>query len=269
MFCGKCGNQVEPDALFCNVCGEKIVKYENIEELNNNSINEFSANKNSNVNPNNSQYSNNKATKTGLIIFISVAAIVIIIGIILGVVFVSKKIKNDKINKEIANEVMDATNELTDGVHDTFNNKSDKDSTKNTTTATSTKKIGSSKYGYLKVEDNWQSYVDSEHPEILGYELDSNWAICMASYPSSTISAREYANNVKELLKSKGIIPMDINDKVGSYNAYRISGYYTEYNRYIKIWCFETGDGNTRYISIEGPDSVGDKYDIINTYTLY
>lgn len=57
----------------------------------------------------------------------------------------------------------------------------------------------------------------------------------MASYPSSTISAREYANNVKELLKSKGIIPMDINDKVGSYNAYRISGYYTEYNRYIKF----------------------------------
>lgn len=93
MFCGKCGNQVEPDAPFCNVCGEKIVKSENIEELNNNSINEFSANKNSNVNPNNSQYSNNKATKTGLIIFISVAAIVVIIGIIFDVVFVSKKNK--------------------------------------------------------------------------------------------------------------------------------------------------------------------------------
>ena len=39
MFCGKCGNQVEPDALFCNVCGEKIVNSENIEQLNNNSIN--------------------------------------------------------------------------------------------------------------------------------------------------------------------------------------------------------------------------------------
>ena len=92
MFCGKCGNQVEPDALFCNVCGEKIVNSENIEQLNNNSINEFIANKNSNVNPNNSQYSNNKATKTGLIIFISVAAVVVIIGIILGVVFVSKNL---------------------------------------------------------------------------------------------------------------------------------------------------------------------------------
>lgn len=86
---------------FCNVCGGKIVKYENIEELNNNSINEFSANKNSNVNPNNSQYSNNKATKTGLIIFISVAAIVVIIGIILGVVFVSKKIKMIKLIKRL------------------------------------------------------------------------------------------------------------------------------------------------------------------------
>ena len=77
MFCGKCGNQVEPDAPFCNVRGEKIVKSENIEQLNNNSINEFSANKNSNVNPNNSQYRNKKATKTGLIIFI-----IILLGII-------------------------------------------------------------------------------------------------------------------------------------------------------------------------------------------
>lgn len=91
----------------------------------------------------------------------------------------------------------------------------------------------------------------------------------MISYPSSTISSRDYANNIKEFLKSKGVISRDINDKVGSYNAYRISGYYPEYNRYIKIWCFETEDGNTRYISIEGSDNVSYKYDIINTYTLY
>ena len=157
MFCGKCGNQVEPDALFCNVCGEKIVKYENIEELNNNSINEFSANKNSNVNPNNSQYSNNKATKTGLIIFISVAAIVVIIGIILGVVFVSKKIKNDKINKDI-----DINNNTTKELN----------------------KIGNREFGYVKVEDNWYKYNDVDNPSVLEYTLDGNWIISMYARPS-------------------------------------------------------------------------------------
>lgn len=25
MFCGKCGNQVEPDVPFCNVRGEKLL----------------------------------------------------------------------------------------------------------------------------------------------------------------------------------------------------------------------------------------------------
>lgn len=276
MFCGKCGNQVEPDALFCNVCGERIAKSENVEkiqQINNNSENEFGTNTSFNVNPNSSQKNNKKATKTGLIIFISVAAFVVIAGIILGIVFISKKIKNDKINKEIANEVMDATTELTDGVHDTFNDTSNQKSTTNSTTDSttdsSTKKIGSSKYGYLKVKDNWQSYVDSEHPEVLEYDLDSNWAICMSVHPTSTISARAYADNVKELFKSNGVIPMDIKDKVGSYNAYRISGYYADYKRYLKVWCFETGDGNTHYISIEGPDNVSDKYDIINTFTLY
>ncbi len=243
MFCGKCGNQVEPDALFCNVCGEKIVKYENIEELNNNSINEFSANKNSNVNPNNSQYSNNKATKTGLIIFISVAAIVVIIGIILGVVFVSKKIKNDKINKDI-----DINNNTTKELN----------------------KIGNSEFGYLKVEDNWYKYNDVDNPSVLEYTLDGNWIISMYAKPSSTIDAKTYADSCYTRMKQDGSVGVTgATVKVGIYTAYQVYGYYTSLNKWLVTWCFEPGDKKTHYIGIEGPDRYSDNFKIPDTFTLY
>ena len=243
MFCGKCGNQVEPDALFCNVCGEKIVKYENIEELNNNSINEFSANKNSNVNPNNSQYSNNKATKTGLIIFISVAAIVVIIGIILGVVFVSKKIKNDKINKDI-----DINNNTTKELN----------------------KIGNSEFGYLKVEDNWYKYNDVDNPSVLEYTLDGNWIISMYARPSSTIDAKTYADSCYTRMKQDGAVGVTgATVKVGIYTAYQVYGYYTSLNKWLVTWCFEPGDKKTHYIGIEGPDRYSDNFKIPDTFTLY
>lgn len=243
MFCGKCGNQVEPDALFCNVCGEKIVKYENIEELNNNSINEFSANKNSNVNPNNSQYSNNKATKTGLIIFISVAAIVVIIGIILGVVFVSKKIKNDKINKDI-----DINNNTTKELN----------------------KIGNSEFGCLKVEDNWYKYNDVDNPSVLEYTLDGNWIISMYARPSSTIDAKTYADSCYTRMKQDGAVGVTgATVKVGIYTAYQVYGYYTSLNKWLVTWCFELGDKKTHYIGIEGPDRYSDNFKIPDTFTLY
>lgn len=243
MFCGKCGNQVEPDAPFCNVCGEKIVKYENIEELNNNSINEFSANKNSNVNPNNSQYSNNKATKTGLIIFISVAAIVVIIGIILGVVFVSKKIKNDKINKDI-----DINNNTTKELN----------------------KIGNSEFGYLKVEDNWYKYNDVDNPSVLEYTLDGNWIISMYAKPSSTIDAKTYADSCYTRMKQDGSVGVTgATVKVGIYTAYQVYGYYTSLNKWLVTWCFEPGDKKTHYIGIEGPDRYSDNFKIPDTFTLY
>lgn len=243
MFCGKCGNQVEPDAPFCNVCGEKIVKYENIEELNNNSINEFSANKNSNVNPNNSQYSNNKATKTGLIIFISVAAIVVIIGIILGVVFVSKKIKNDKINKDI-----DINNNTTKELN----------------------KIGNSEFGYLKVEDNWYKYNDVDNPSVLEYTLDGNWIISMYAKPSSTIDAKTYADSCYTRMKQDGSVGVTgATVKVGIYTAYQVYGYYTSLNKWLVTWCFELGDKKTHYIGIEGPDRYSDNFKIPDTFTLY
>ena len=243
MFCGKCGNQVEPDALFCNVCGGKIVKYENIEELNNNSINEFSANKNSNVNPNNSQYSNNKATKTGLIIFISVAAIVVIIGIILGVVFVSKKIKNDKINKDI-----DINNNTTKELN----------------------KIGNSEFGYLKVEDNWYKYNDVDNPSVLEYTLDGNWIISMYAKPSSTIDAKTYADSCYTRMKQDGSVGVTgATVKVGIYTAYQVYGYYTSLNKWLVTWCFEPGDKKTHYIGIEGPDRYSDNFNIPDTFTLY
>ncbi len=65
MFCTKCGNPIDPNARFCNNCGEKIEKTESNTVVSNNNVN---------------NNRNDKKLKTGLIIFVSVAGLIIILG---------------------------------------------------------------------------------------------------------------------------------------------------------------------------------------------
>ena len=251
MFCTKCGNPIDPNARFCNNCGEKIEKTESNTVVSNNNVN------------NNRK---DKKLKTGLIIFVSVASLIIILGMVFLGIFIYKKINNAKINKEIAKEVQDVTTELLDNVHDEIN----KDTDINNNTTKELNKIGDSEFGYLKVEDNWYKYNDVDNPSVLEYTLDGNWIISMYARPSSTIDAKTYADSCYTRMKQDGAVGVTgATVKVGIYTAYQVYGYYTSLNKWLVTWCFEPGDKKTHYIGIEGPDRYSDNFKIPDTFTLY
>lgn len=251
MFCTKCGNPIDPNARFCNNCGEKIEKTESNTVVSNNNVN------------NNRK---DKKLKTGLIIFVSVAGLIIILGMVFLGIFIYKKINNAKINKEIAKEVQDVTTELLNNVHDEIN----KDTDINNNTTKELNKIGNSEFGYLKVEDNWYKYNDVDNPSVLEYALDGNWIISMYARPSSTIDAKTYADSCYTRMKQDGAVGVTgATVKVGIYTAYQVYGYYTSLNKWLVTWCFEPGDKKTHYIGIEGPDRYSDNFKIPDTFTLY
>ncbi len=251
MFCTKCGNPIDPNARFCNNCGEKIEKTESNTVVSNNNVN---------------NNRNDKKLKTGLIIFVSVAGLIIILGMVFLGIFIYKKINNAKINKEIAKEVQDVTTELLDNVHDEIN----KDTDINNNTTKELNKIGNSEFGYLKVEDNWYKYNDVDNPSVLEYTLDGNWIISMYAKPSSTIDAKTYADSCYTRMKQDGAVGVTgATVKVGIYTAYQVYGYYTSLNKWLVTWCFEPGDKKTHYIGIEGPDRYSDNFKIPDTFTLY
>lgn len=251
MFCTKCGNPIDPNARFCNNCGEKIEKTESNTVVSNNNVN------------NNRK---DKKLKTGLIIFVSVAGLIIILGMVFLGIFIYKKINNAKINKEIAKEVQDVTTELLDNVHDEIN----KDTDINNNTTKELNKIGNSEFGYLKVEDNWYKYNDVDNLSVLEYTLDGNWIISMYARPSSTIDAKTYADSCYTRMKQDGAVGVTgATVKVGIYTAYQVYGYYTSLNKWLVTWCFEPGDKKTHYIGIEGPDRYSDNFKIPDTFTLY
>ena len=251
MFCTKYGNPIDPNARFCNNCGEKIEKTESNTVVSNNNVN------------NNRK---DKKLKTGLIIFVSVAGLIIILEMVFLGIFIYKKINNAKINKEIAKEVQDVTTELLDNVHDEIN----KDTDINNNTTKKLNKIGNSEFGYLKVEDNWYKYNDVDNPSVLEYTLDGNWIISMYAKPSSTIDAKTYADSCYTRMKQDGAVGVTgATVKVGIYTAYQVYGYYTSLNKWLVTWCFELGDKKTHYIGIEGPDRYSDNFKIPDTFTLY
>ena len=128
--------------------------------------------------------------------------------------------------------------------------------------------IGNEKYGYLNVTDFWSIYKDENTGDTLQYK-SGLYVITMYAVPTSQISAFDYAGKIYDKLEEDGVDGLT-NAKVmmGGYMAYQVTGYYSDKNIWLTTWTFETDDGMSRYISVEGPDRRNSKFLIPNTFTL-
>lgn len=130
------------------------------------------------------------------------------------------------------------------------------------------KYIGNSKYGYLNVTDYWTTYHDDNTGSTLQYR-SGLYVITMYAVPTSQLSAYDYADRIYDKLEEDEASSLtSAKVMMGSYMAYRVSGYYSEVNTWLSTWTFETDDGMTRYISVEGPDKENNKFLIPNTFSL-
>ncbi len=143
----------------------------------------------------------------------------------------------------------------------------------NTTNTTSTvpagkQKVGDKDFGYVLVPSNWTRFVDPDAPSTLQYSYANLYILTMAHVPTSSMSAYQYASSYASRMKSEGVDVKTATVKMGDYTAYQVYGKYESENTWLVAWVFETKDGQTRSLAIEGPDASNEAFSIPDTFTL-
>lgn len=131
------------------------------------------------------------------------------------------------------------------------------------------KRVGNDEFGYITVPENWAKFMDIDGNSTLQYSYANVYIATLYAIPTTQVSAYTYAVNIMNKLKSDGVQNVQgATVNVGKYTAYQVYGYYSNENIWLVCWFFEAEDGKTHYISIEGPDSSSEYFNIPNSFSL-
>lgn len=134
-----------------------------------------------------------------------------------------------------------------------------------------TKLVGQSNYGFVTVPETWVTVTEDDEEGLqYGSAISSNgYFVSMLVSDTSEATAAEWLENMKFVFEQTGVTDIETSDvKVGSYDAKLITGYYDAISRWLAAYMFETGDGKTHYVSIEGPDKENVAFEIPLTFQL-
>ena len=144
--------------------------------------------------------------------------------------------------------------------------------TPNTTTTSGVpagkQKVGDKDNGYVLIPSNWTKFVDPTATETLQYSYANVYILTMMNVDTSRLSAYQYASNYAKSIQSEGITPTTAMANIGNYTAYQVYARYTSDNTWLVAWFFETPNGKTHCISVEGPDASNEAFKIPDTFTL-
>lgn len=131
------------------------------------------------------------------------------------------------------------------------------------------KYVGSDEYGYIKVPNNWNRFIDVDGNNTIQYSYGNMWIATIYGVDTEEFTTYKYAQNVFNNVKNDGVtnLRLTMETIADKYYAYKISCYYPDYNVYLNCWVFEDENDVKHYISIEGPEKINDYYDLINTFT--
>lgn len=129
-------------------------------------------------------------------------------------------------------------------------------------------KVGDKDFGYVLIPSNWTKFVDPDAPSTLQYSYANLYILTMAHVPTSSMSAYQYATSYATRMKSEGVDVKTATVKMGDYTAYQVYGKYESENTWLVAWIFETQDGQTRSLAVEGPDAANEAFKIPDTFTL-
>lgn len=131
------------------------------------------------------------------------------------------------------------------------------------------KRVGSNEFGYITIPENWVKFVDVDENDTLQYSYANIYIATLYAVPTTQIDAYNYASNIMTNLKSEGAENVQGSTvNVGKYSAYQVYGYYSSENIWLVCWFFETEDGKTHYISVEGPDRNSEYFNIPDSFSL-
>lgn len=130
--------------------------------------------------------------------------------------------------------------------------------------------IGNEVNGYIRVPNSWKKVEAGVQGNEIVYTDDlekGSWYIVSGVADSGVTNPQDWANSTYTALVSQGVMEAGINrEVVNNYETYKVVCFKPAINKYLASWYFNTSDGRTHYISIEGPDAINDFYNMIYTY---
>ena len=128
-------------------------------------------------------------------------------------------------------------------------------------------RVGSKDYGYVSVPNSWSPFGLSPENQTIQYTDGTGWIVTLYSVDQSTITAKNWANNIVAQMNSVGASDIGMEEtEVNEFGGYKLFGYYSNVSTYLAAWVINGNDGKVHYIAIEGPERYNDFYDIIFTF---
>ena len=132
--------------------------------------------------------------------------------------------------------------------------------------STNSYRVGDNNYGYISIPLSWTKLENGDE-DMLQYTDNTSWVVTSYYLPTSQINAITWANNIYSLLQKNKAKNINVTTlKINELNVYQVNGYYEKENTYLSTWCFDTKNGYTHYLALEGITSSTEYYDIIYTF---
>lgn len=138
--------------------------------------------------------------------------------------------------------------------------------------------VGTAQHGYVTVPNDWINFVDPDYNDetIKQYSTPNPdspdeplYIVTLGYYTDDKTTSRTAAAKLAQNLKNSNCSDLKASDKkkIGEYATYQVSGVYPD-GTMLMAFFFETEDGITRTIMVEGSDANNSAFNIPYSFKL-
>lgn len=131
------------------------------------------------------------------------------------------------------------------------------------------RQIGNDFYGYVCIPSDWVKFQEQTANRKLQYsDIETKYILTLDALYTSEIDAKNFALGIAKQLQDAGIEVQGSEAKIGKYDAYEVYGIQTDTQIWVLVYCFETEDGITHYVGVEGPDKTNEAFKIPESFQV-
>lgn len=132
--------------------------------------------------------------------------------------------------------------------------------------------VGTAQHGYITIPNDWVDFVDTNYQDetTIQYSTqDTLYIVTLGYYNDDKTTSRTAAAKLAQNLKNSNCTDLKASDKkkIGEYATYQVSGVYPD-GTMLMAFFFETEDGLTRTIMVEGPDANNKAFTVPYSFKL-
>ena len=129
--------------------------------------------------------------------------------------------------------------------------------------------VGDNTYGYVALPGGWIRFEDQSGPVENGYQFSDQTGSYIVTVSKLKTTLDNYKNNFLAYMSALKATNVNTNTyNLNNYNAYQIYGYCEAGGYWVLALFFMDGNGDLRFVGVEGPDIDNEAFQIPYTYKL-